>query len=208
MSYILDALRKADAQRERRSVPTLHANPLAGTAAPRAPTRQKMLTFQVKWVASLVVLVVLSVCGALLAWWLSPVSSSSDVPPAVEAVAVQAPLVAVPPARAPVVQRPMTASRWTTPASAAAPLKKPPIATPQSIRVLTFGELPAEIQRALPTLAVGGAMYSQNPASRMLIVNGQTFHEGQQLAPGLTLEQIRLKSAVLEYKGYRYSISY
>ena len=42
----------------------------------------------------------------------------------------------------------------------------------------------------------------------MLIVNGQLFHEGDTLAPGLTLEQIRLKSAVLKLKGYRVGIDY
>ena len=71
-----------------------------------------------------------------------------------------------------------------------------------------MSELPDEIRRELPTLAVGGAMYSQNPANRLLIVNGQTFHEGDKLAPNLFLQQIRLKSAVLEYKGYRYGITY
>ena len=51
-------------------------------------------------------------------------------------------------------------------------------------------------------------MYSQNAASRMLIINGQVFHERDTLAPELTLVQIRLKSAVLDYRGYRYSVSY
>ena len=51
-------------------------------------------------------------------------------------------------------------------------------------------------------------MYSENPANRMLIINGKLFHEGDKLAPGLSLEQISLKSAVLRLKGYRYGISY
>ena len=42
----------------------------------------------------------------------------------------------------------------------------------------------------------------------MLIINGQVFHEGDKLAPELVLEQIKLKAAVLRYKGYRYSVSY
>ena len=51
-------------------------------------------------------------------------------------------------------------------------------------------------------------MYSDNPSSRMLILNGQLVHEGATLAPGLSLEQIKLKSAVLKFKGYRYEITY
>ena len=51
-------------------------------------------------------------------------------------------------------------------------------------------------------------MHSANPANRMLILNGQVFHEGDQVTPDLVLEQIKLKSAVLVYKGQRYSINY
>jgi len=51
-------------------------------------------------------------------------------------------------------------------------------------------------------------MYSENAASRMLIINGQVFHEGDKISGELVLEQIKLKAAVLAYKGYRYGISY
>jgi general secretion pathway protein B len=75
-------------------------------------------------------------------------------------------------------------------------------------RIYTLNELPDDVRRELPALTIGGAMYSANPANRMLIINGQLFHEGDKLAPGLSLEQIKLKSAVLKLKGYRYGISY
>jgi general secretion pathway protein B len=86
-------------------------------------------------------------------------------------------------------------------AAAAATAAKPP-------RVPTLAELPADIRQQLPTLAVGGAMYSPTPSNRMLILNGQLYHEGEQPAPGLTLESIQLRSAVLSFKGQRYEISY
>jgi general secretion pathway protein B len=103
------------------------------------------------------------------------------------------------------VKPPLVAASKPAARVAASSASAPAAAEP---RVYQLSELPDEIRRELPTLAVGGAMYSQNPANRMLIVNGQTFHEGDKLAPNLSLEQIRLKSAVLEYKGYRYGISY
>ena len=127
----------------------------------------------------------------------NPTPAPVAAPPLVAALPpapVPAPLRAVEPARAAPAKAP-------TPAAASAP----PVAEP---RIYQLSELPDEIRRELPTLAVGGAMYSQNPANRMLIVNGQTFHEGDKLAPNLSLQQIRLKSAVLEYKGYRYGITY
>jgi general secretion pathway protein B len=42
----------------------------------------------------------------------------------------------------------------------------------------------------------------------MLIVNGQLLHERATVAPGLVLEQIRLKSAVFDFQGERFEIAY
>lgn len=75
-------------------------------------------------------------------------------------------------------------------------------------RVYARSELPEEIRRQLPELSIGGSIYSQDRANRFLIINGQVFYEGSQPTPGLLLEQIGLKSAVLRYKDYRYSINY
>lgn len=75
-------------------------------------------------------------------------------------------------------------------------------------RVYALNELPDDIRRQLPPLVVGGSMYSPTPANRILVLNGQVLHEGEQVAPGLTLQQIKLKAAVLAYKGYRYSIGF
>ena len=49
-------------------------------------------------------------------------------------------------------------------------------------------------------------MYSDDAARRMLIINGQLYHEHDQLAPGVTLEQIKLKAAIVKFQGYKYSI--
>ncbi len=42
----------------------------------------------------------------------------------------------------------------------------------------------------------------------MLIVGGQVAGEGAELAPGVVLEQIRPKSAVLRFRGLRYTVAY
>lgn len=75
-------------------------------------------------------------------------------------------------------------------------------------KIVPMQELPDDIRRELPQLAVGGAMHSDVAANRMIVLNGGVFREGDQPAPGVVLEEIRLKSAVLRYKGHRYSISY
>ena len=76
----------------------------------------------------------------------------------------------------------------------------------------TFAEnarLKAEFYAArsgLPALAFGGSIYSGTPANRLLIVNGQLMHEGESLGPGVTLEQIKPKAAVLVIRGQRFEI--
>ncbi|MFT3856187.1 MAG: general secretion pathway protein GspB [Aquabacterium sp.] len=75
-------------------------------------------------------------------------------------------------------------------------------------RIPSYNELPDDIRREIPLLTIGGAMYSPTPSQRMLIVNSQVFHEGDQPYQGMVLEEIRLKSAVFSYRGHRYSVSY
>lgn len=74
--------------------------------------------------------------------------------------------------------------------------------------IVGLRDLPEDVRRALPALAIGGSVYSANPSGRFVVVNGQIVHEGDRLGPDLALEQIRLKSAVLRFKGYRFEIDY
>ena len=82
-----------------------------------------------------------------------------------------------------------------------------PAAAPAD-RVYTVTELPEAVRRDFPRLSVGGAMYSERAADRMVVLNGQVFHEGDALGKDLKLRQIKLKSAVLEFRGYRVEIAY
>jgi general secretion pathway protein B len=132
-----------------------------------------------------------------------PVAAQPTPPPtaAPAPVTVDPPAAALPPARPAQRQPPRVVSKKAlAPASA-------PAAEPEA-PVMAYEQLPDNIRRELPQLVIGGAMYSKTPASRMLILNGQVFHEGDKVAGELVLEQIRLKSAVLAYKGYRYGINY
>jgi general secretion pathway protein B len=153
-------------------------------------------------------------------------------PPAAPPIPPPAPVarsVAVAPAPSPARQARAAEPAATPPPAVAAPAKlkaealvapaaltKEPVvpaptasaATSAEARLYTLNELPEAVRAGLPVLSVGGAMYSQTPANRMLIINGQVFREGDTLAPGLVLEQIKLKSAVLKVKGLRYGISF
>ncbi len=84
----------------------------------------------------------------------------------------------------------------------------PATGQPDPARVPSFAELSAEARAQLPPVSVNGSSYSVNPAHRILIVNGKVVQEGQEIAPGLTLERMGAHSAVLNHKGLRYSIGY
>jgi len=213
MSYILDALKRADAERERGSVPGLHTQPAVPADDEDTPGGLKPWM----WMALGVSLAL----GGTLAWRLFTAGPAQEAPAPAPVVAQVPPPVAAPvpppvpapvPAPVPVpaaVPAPVMPAPVPAPAPRPAPprVTAPPPAAPES-RVYTHSQLPEDIRRELPTLAVGGSIYSENPASRFLIINGQVLHEGDRINADLSLEQIKLKAAVLRYKGYRYEITY
>ncbi len=145
-----------------------------------------------------------------------PPSAAAKPKPKAQAPSVDAAAPAAARAAASVATSATATAPARAPASAAALAAAPAATTAATTttttapeaRVYTLSELPDDVRAGLPSLAVGGAMYSQTPANRMLIINGQIYREGDTLAPGLVLEQIKLKSAVLKVKGLRYGISY
>ena len=72
----------------------------------------------------------------------------------------------------------------------------------------TLAELPESLRRSLPPLKLGGSMYSDTPAARMLIINSVVYHEGDSLAAGLKLETIGARRAQLSYNGQRFTLDY
>ena len=67
-------------------------------------------------------------------------------------------------------------------------------------------QLPPAVRAQLPTLEIAGLSYSSNPAHRMVIVNGQVLHEGDQAAPGLLLQGIEPQRTLWSFQGYRYAL--
>ncbi len=219
MSYILDALKRAESERSRGAVPNLHAQPgLSGDGD--AGGSVALLR------AALAVALAVLLLAAVAWWWMSgegaqPPAATADAMPSMSppAVLVAPPAAApiVPPAASPITPSATVSSKpvplpWmaqkAAPLPVAPPARAEAAAASASERVYTLKELPDNIRSSLPVLTVGGATYSDNAASRMLIVNGNLFHEGDKLTPELTLRQIKLRAAVLSFRGYRYSISY
>jgi general secretion pathway protein B len=95
------------------------------------------------------------------------------------------------------------AARTEAPLAASEPAARAPAAEEV---VRTLAELPDAIQREVPKVAFGGYMYSPNAADRLVLVDKTLRHEGEELAPGLLLEKLLPKTAVLNYKGYRFRV--
>jgi len=89
-------------------------------------------------------------------------------------------------------QPPAVSARPAPPPAAPAP-PPPPVAG-----------LPADA----PKLVVSGGVYSADRNQRMLIVNGQVYKEGADLGSGVQLEQIKPNSAVLRFRGARYTTTF
>lgn len=236
MSYILDALKKADAEREQGQVPGLHT-PTGHTDLSDGP----QLRTPPLWVMGLSALLVLIALGTVWHWTRpkpviaipptqpqslpadqAPVPAPTPTPapqslpeasatanragnetsrPAPEATPTPPP--SRPPRAEPAITRPVA------PAAPRAPIHVDPAPAPTpSNKVPTLAELPDDVRRSLPPLSVSGAMYSDSPANRMLLINNRVFHEGDQPAAGLVLEEIRLKSAVFRFQGQRFSVNY
>ncbi len=208
MSYILEALKKAQAERALGSAPSLHALPLHPVDLP----------VRSKGAASLWVGLVVGLLVAGAAWMVWRSGDSEPKPQPQPVLANAAAVMPSAPAALPVKLAPMPAEPSkpvappplaAVPAPAPTPAPAPPVAlAPPEEKLPTLRELPEAIAREVPQLAIGGYVYASNPADRLLLVDKVLRHEGEELAPGLTLEKLLPKAAVMNYKGYRYKIAY
>lgn len=238
MSLILDALRKADAERERGSVPGLRSQPVVPPSDAAVATKA---TARLGWPS---VAIGVGVGLALAAAWLfigrtpdersvatraAPASPTLQTPAPVPGVAVAPPPAAAPPST-PASARPVDATPsapaatplpiaepapWTRPGERAADPAAIGVPPPRassgatgSLPVYPHELLPSQVRAALPPLSISGSIYSSDPRGRSLIVNGRLMREGSAVTPELTLEEIRLKSAIFAFRAYRFEVPF
>ncbi|MEI8030580.1 MAG: general secretion pathway protein GspB [Comamonadaceae bacterium] len=241
MSYILDALKRADAERERGAVPGLHARQLTTSGNQPATGKSSRLGLAISVTLTLGILAV----GLWL--WQKPdgatqlASVQPTALPATTSIALAAPVSALTPAPAPApapAAQPAPAaavlptvsasspgvSAVVTSAAAPTPTETPaqkplpsakvaagrvsPTATPSPAAPPLLSELSEDFRRALPPLTVSGAVYSDNPGQRLLLVNGQVVTQGGPAAAEVTLEEIGARSSVFSYRGTRFRLAH
>ena len=90
----------------------------------------------------------------------------------------------------------------------AAPAPQAAARAPVPERLRTLAELPDDVRSSVPQLAFGGSVYSDTPAQRMVIFNGQVMREGDAVNDQLQIEQIRPRSAVMRVRGQRFEMPF
>jgi len=220
MSYILEALKRAQAERQLGSAPTLLAVPVG--AAPARDAVRRLPAWSALSAVALALVLVLALALAVLAWRLQLPAATPAARTPVQQAAAPAPLPAALPAPPPAVAAapplavvpssvPLPKPKPTPipiPIPIPIPAPMPPAAAPEDEQLPSLRDLPEPIQHAVPPLVFGGYMYSKNPADRLLLIDKALRHEGEEVAPGLVLEKLLPKAAVMNYKGYRYRVPY
>ena len=207
MSYILEALKKAQAERQLGSAPTIHALPIQAAQAQAAGGARMPL-----WIA-LGAAALLMLVAAVLWWRQAPPAAPPPAPQVVVAapipVPVPQPAVALPAPHVAVVKPPPPRALPAPVVKPAPPPEPAPVVAAVPEEALPFArDLPEALRRDLPQVAFGGYMYSKNPADRLLLIDKVLRHEGEEVAPGLTLEKLLPKAAVMNYRGTRYRVGY
>lgn len=236
MSYILDALKKSEQERQRGTVPDLLT--VQEDILQHPPRR-----FPWRYVAVAIIVLGAGVAARLLL----PLRTGVPAVPAViqeeqPAVVPVAPKKQDMPAPAPtfllsekrVAERrvPVAGDKGDTgmlppavvperplpgtaqPAPAPQDTVKPVLSTQQatlppadSDRVYRLKELPATLQKALPSFSLSAFMYSSNPELRMVRINQQMMREGQEVTAGVRLQEITTDGVILASQGYRFFIA-
>jgi len=220
MSFILDALKKSEIERQRQSVP--------GLMDTRSGPRRNRLPV---WAIALGVLlgINLVVLAVVLTRKSAPTAQASQQP-----VPASAPEAAVPPEThfSPLDTAPVYAPEIPVASGeAAAPLEPPAVrrasaggAGIEAVRaahhpdpLLSDGDSKADQEilpsineisltgaQALPELHLDVHVYGTRAADRFVYVNSRKYREGARLQEGPTVEHIRRDGVVLNYQGLRF----
>ena len=215
MSFILDALKKSETDRQQTSSPGIADVPTASSPPP-TPAGIWVL---VGVLATLVVV--------LLGVLLKPASDrtptvAAEPPAPADAAPTQVAMAAAPAAEpvraataAPRTERrpeaepaPPPTQRDPAPVEqrAAAPVEttpEPVVAPPpaETETFLTFNDLRASGNLSLPDLHIDLHVYSDNPTERFVFINMNQYRENSTLSEGPRLRQITSEGVVLEYLG-------
>jgi general secretion pathway protein B len=231
MSFILDALRKSEHEREQRLLPGIVEAPKAqrGGSSVRWIVGLLAALFVVNSAALIYLLArdrapapapVLSNSAAALASGPVPATDHAAPRPATAPGPVRelieearagsstAPYADVPPTpvHAQIQSRHDTAV--SPPAARPTPARSiPEAAETAGASLPTRRQLPAAVVAMLPALSVDLHVYSPEPAQRFMVISGQRAQEGATVAGGVVIEKITPDGAIAVFRGTRFLLT-
>jgi general secretion pathway protein B len=227
MSYILDALKKSENERQSQALPDINA--VHERPHLQSVNKQKI------WPIILIVVLILNVSGIWFVWQRTPPlnETSANTPEnsailadsvfkettETEHVAQQKlpDTIVTPLGVQEVVQEilitpqdlfkksPSTSIAQSLGQESPQDLVNKPLASDQPVKRITA--LPTNIQRQIPDLRFSSHLYADDDSFRMVNINGSIFHEGDYIAEGIRLERISEEGVVLNYLHYTFEIS-
>ncbi|MDX8393364.1 MAG: general secretion pathway protein GspB [Mariprofundales bacterium] len=196
MSYILDALKKSERDRQQGNAPDVYSQHAE-------PIEQRSPWF---WLLLLAIIIILLI---VIGMWVF------DEPKETNAV------INIPKIDKPIVSNSPVASYPTTtknikPIMPRAPFRDQPASNKQrsdnvakhvsNDGVLNIHQLPESERKYIPAIKISAHLYSSKAGKGMVMVNGQSLHIGDTLPSGLMLESISKKHVVFSYKDSQFSI--
>jgi len=216
MSFILDALRKSEHERERNAIPGRYE-----------PPRQREPSTRLVWIiGGLAALLIVNL--AFVGWLLLRPASA---PAPTRAASTPTPVVvaqrSAPPPVPPAERHIRSLAGETQAAEPSIDYPEPDLAAPRSLAdepragsrapaghahppttsmggLPTINELPATATAGLPRLNIDLLVYNSDPLQRFAIINGQKLHDGGQMKEGPKVEQITADGVILVHQGTRF----
>ena len=218
MSFILDALKKSEMERQRQSAPGL-AESAGAKPRPRLPVWAIALSALLA--VNLVVLIVVLTRGSqgsapppaaapgrragnaadpAAADHFSPLDAPPEYAPEIPAAGGPA---------APAAAVPKPATGLTAGAGSRPAHRRDPILTNDDYKageesLPSINEISLTGDQALPDLHLDVHVYATQAAERFVFINMRKYHEGATLQEGPTIERIRRDGVVLDYQGLRF----
>jgi general secretion pathway protein B len=210
MSFILDALKKSEAQRQRSDAPTLYEMKMA-------PPRQRVPV----WLLVLGGLLILNIGVLSVVLLRGNHSAAPQADATAPATAVATPPPAPAPSPAPTAANPPTVIALGNQPTASAPVNNatapaddapaiepapgPPAATGNGAADVPTYDQAASVPGAnLPELKLDLHAYATNPAERFVFLNMLKLKEGQSSPAGVRVEAITPDGAILSWQGSKF----
>ena len=185
MSYILDALKKSEQERQRNSAPNLQSIQRASTVNRNG----------LNWQSVLLIVVLLLCCAmaAVIYWFVNQSPASSK---AVEEVAP-----------APVQQPVEPAATVATEPAVTEPQLQPEPEPVKSGPVVRFVDLPDSVRQEIPAMTFSFHVFSDNPERRTIIINNRRVREQDSVSADLLLEEVTETGVIMNWKQrHRFSV--